>query len=107
MAWGADSVEAGHSQGDGAGGSMSASLDQVMAALSNSASLWEGATQTLLQFCMETGKRAKETNSKLEAVRKEVQVLKQSSEENIASLNASLNACRAQQISQEDYIGQL
>ena len=37
-----------------------ASLDQVVAAVSNSISLWEGATQKLLQFCVETGKRAKE-----------------------------------------------
>ena len=79
MAWGADPVEASHSQGDGASGSMSMNLDQVMAAFSNSAAFWEGATQTLLQFCVETGKRAKETNSELEAVRKEVQVPKQSS----------------------------
>ena len=105
MDWGADSVDAGHSQGDRAGGSMSGSLDQVVAAVSNSTYLWEGATQKLLQFCVETGKRAKETNSELEAVRKEVQVLKQSSEESIASLSASLSACKAQQIRQEDYIG--
>ena len=103
MAWGAESVEAGHSQGDGASGSMSVNLDQVVAAFGNSASHWEGATQKLLQFCVETGKRAKETNSDLETARKEIQVLKQLIEENIASLNAY----RAQQIGQEDYIGQL
>ena len=80
---------------------MSVNLDQVVAAFSNSASHLEGATQKLLQFCVETGKRAKETNSDLEAARKEIQVLKQLIEENIASLNA----CRAQQIGQEDFIG--
>ena len=95
MAWGTDSVDAGHSQGDGAGGSMSASLDQVVAAVSNLTSLWEGATQQLLQFCAETGKKAKETNSELKAVKKEVQVLKQASEESIASLNASLRPYRS------------
>ena len=52
---------------------------------------------------METGKKANETNSNLEAARKEIQVLKQLIEENIASLNSY----RAQQIGQEDYIGQL
>ena len=107
MAWGTDSVDAGHSQGDGAGGSMSASLDQVVAAVSNSMTLWEGATQQVLQFCEETGKKAKETKSELEAVKEELQALKQASEASITSLNASLSACKAQQIRQEDHLGQL
>ena len=86
---------------------MSASLDQVVAAVSNSTSLWEGAIQQLLKFCVETGKKAQEMNSELEAVKKELQVLKQASEASIASLNASLSACKAQQIRQEDHLGQL
>ena len=103
MAWGAKSVEAGHSQGDGAGGSMSVNWDQVVAAFSNSASLLEGATQQLLQFCVETGKKANETKSNLEATRKEIQALQRLIEEYIVTFNN----CRAQQIGQEDYIGQL
>ena len=100
-------MDAGHSQGDGAGRSMLVSLDQVMAAVSNSTTLWEGATQQVLQFCKETGKKARETNSKLEAVKEELQAFKQASEASIASLKALLNACKAQKIRQEDHLGQL
>ena len=56
---------------------MSLNWDQVVAAFSNSTSHFEGATNKLLQFCVETGKQANETSSNLGAVRKDVQVLKQ------------------------------
>ena len=82
---------------------MSLNWDQVVAAFSNSASHFEGATNKLLQFCVETGKKANKTISNLGAVRKDVQVLKQQAEDNIVSLNSY----RAQQIGQDDHIGQL
>ena len=73
---------------------MSMNWDQVVAAFSNSESHFKGATNKLLQFCVETGKKANKTNSDLEAARKEIQVLQQLIEENIAALNDY----RAQQI---------
>ena len=41
MAWGADSVDAGHSRDYGAGRSMSVNLSQVAAAVSSASNLWE------------------------------------------------------------------
>ena len=82
---------------------MSLNWDQVEAAFSSSASHFEGANRKLLQFCEETGKKVNETSSNLGVVKKDIQVLKQQAEDNIASLNSY----RAQQIGQDDHLGQL
>ena len=87
MARSAKSEEGGHSQGDRASGSMSLEWAQVEAALSSSASHFEDANKSILQFCEETGKRVNETSSNLDVVRKDVHVLKQQAEDNVASLN--------------------
>ena len=103
MARGKKSEEGGHSQGDRASGNMSLEWTQVEAALSSSASHFEDANKSILQFCEETGKRVNETSSNLEVVKKDVHVLKQQAEDNVTSLNTY----RAQQEGQDDHLGQL
>ena len=82
---------------------MSLDWAQVEAAFNSSASHFEGANRRLLQFCEETGKRVNETRSNLGVFKKDVHVLKQQAEDNVASLNSY----RAQQIGQDDHLGQL
>ena len=92
MAWGADSVDVGHSWGDGAGRSMSANLSQVAAAVSSASNLLGEATQQVLQLCEETGKRVEEVTSELGALKEELRVHQQASEATITSLRESQQA---------------
>ena len=70
---------------------MSLRLTQVETALSKSASHFEDANKSILQFCEETSKKVNETSSNLEVVRRDVHALQQQAEDNVTSLNA----CRA------------
>ena len=149
MAWGAVSVDVGHSWGDGAGRSMSANLNQVAATVSSASALLGEAAQKVFQLLKETGKKVEEVTSELGVLKEELrehqeenEALKeelkerqeasetlreelrehreasevtiaslrtsqQESEEEIESLKASLTACKAQKILQEDHLGQL
>ena len=70
------SEEGGHSREDRASDNMSPRLTQIEGALSNSASHFEDANKSILQFCEETGKKVNETSSSLEVIKKEVHTLK-------------------------------
>ena len=95
MAWGPDSVDVGHSRGDGAGRSMAANLSQVTAAISSASNLLGEATQQVLQLCEETGKKVGEVTSGLGALKEELRVFKQASKATITSLKASQQASEA------------
>ena len=82
---------------------MSFEWTQVEAALSSSASHFEDANKSILQFCGETGKKVNETSSNLEVVRRDVHVLKQQAEDNVTSLNVY----RAQGESHDNRLGHL
>ena len=82
---------------------MSLRLTQVETALSNSASHFEDTNKSILQFCEETSKKANETSSNLEVVRRDVHALQQQAEDNVTSLNT----CRAQEESHNDCLSHL
>ena len=64
---------------------------QVEAALSSSASHFEDANKSILQFCGDTGRQVNEISFNLEAVRKNTLALNQQAKDSAVSLNA----CRA------------
>ena len=97
------SEEGGHSQEDRASGNMSLEWTQVVAALNSSASHFEDANKSILQFCEETGKRVNKTSSNLKIVRRDIHTLKQQAEDNVTSINT----CRAQDKSHGDRLGHL
>ena len=70
------SEEGGQSQEDGASNNMSIRLNQIEAALSNSASHFEDTNKSILQFFEETSKRVNKTSSNLKVVRRDVHALK-------------------------------
>ena len=80
MAWGAVSVDIGHSRGDEAGRSMSANLNQVVANVSSAVALLGEAAQQVLQLCKETGKKVEEMSSELVALKEELREHQEASE---------------------------
>ena len=69
------SEEGGQSQEDGVSNNMSARLHQIEAAFSNSASHFEDANKSILQFFEETSQRVNDANSNMEVTRRDVHAL--------------------------------
>ena len=93
----------GYSQEDGARDNMALDWTHIVTALNNSASHFDEANKSILQFCEGTGKKVNETSSNLEVIKKEVHDLEQRTDRN----EASLNEYRAHGEGLDDKIGHL
>ena len=76
---------------------------QIETALNSSASHFEDANKSILQFCGDTGRKVNETSFNLKVVKRDVHALRQQAEDSVTSLNV----CRAQGESHDDRLGHL
>ena len=76
---------------------------QIEVALNSSASHFEDANKSILQFCGDTGQKVNKTSFNLEVVRRDVHTLKQQAEDSATFLNA----CKAERESHDDRLGHL
>ena len=97
------SEEGDHSQKDGASSNMPIEWSQIERALNSSASHFEDANKSILQFCGDTGRKVNEISFNLQIVRRDVHALKQQAEDSATSLNA----CKAQGESHDNRLGHL